>query len=193
VPALYLEEIMQIVEYEQTLEDLVNVNLYYYKTSPLLKRTLMNRRIIFTLLILIFHFVIACGVTNGRTVNLSFVVMGFFFSVTYFFLQPWMVNNDIRNRTRKLFSEGSQQGLIGKQQVVFQEQGIQHETSTSIRTIQWSAIEQIVVTNDYIMLYESSISALAIPKRVFSNNSEMISLLDQIQHYIPNTPVIEIK
>jgi hypothetical protein len=184
---------MQIVEYEQTLEDLVNVNLYYYKTSPLLKRTLMNRRIIFTLLILIFHFVIACGVTNGRTVNLSFVVMGFFFSVTYFFLQPWMVNNDIRNRTRKLFSEGSQQGLIGKQQVVFQEQGIQHETSTSIRTIQWSAIEQIVVTNDYIMLYESSISALAIPKRVFSNNSEMISLLDQIQHYIPNTPVIEIK
>lgn len=184
---------MQIVEYEQTLEDLVNTNLYYYKTSPMLKRTLMNRRIIFTLLILIFHFVIACGVTDGNGVNLTFVAMGVIFSVAYFFLQPWIVNNDIRNRTRKLFSEGSQQELIGKQQIVFQENGIQHKTSISLKTIKWSAIEQILVTDDYIMLYESSISALSIPKRIFNNSSEITSLLSQIRQYIPNTPIIEMK
>ncbi len=169
-----------IVEYERTLEDLVEFNLFHIAHSPSLQRQILLTRVFISLLIF-FLTLGASYLLAGTLKPLAYIssisIIG---SAIFFVIYPSINRSSCIRRTRKLLSEDDNNAILGRQIITASSEGLFCETDAGESKLNWSSIAKVVQNDDYIFLYIGAVNAIIIPKNIFSTDQEQQKFLDFI-------------
>ena len=169
-----------IVEYERTLEDLVEFNLFHIAHSPSLQRQILLWRVFFALLTV---FLSLGGIyfldSDGHLTSFAYI-LSMIAGAAIFFIYPFLNRVSIIRRTQKLLSEGDNEAVLGPQTITVSPEGLFCKTRVSESTLKWSSIVKVAEDDDYIFVYIGAVNAVIIPKEAFSTDEAEQGFLDLI-------------
>jgi len=152
------------VEYEVTMEDMVEFNRYHMAHSPTVRRTLRSARLLASAAFVGIGILIS--VAEGTFTGLAAFGL---VSVLWFLLMPaFIVRRTIKN-VRRMLSEGENRGLLGKCTLSIAVDGLRVVRETGESTFAWCAVERIVTSERHVYIYVGATSALVIPKDAFAD------------------------
>lgn len=83
----------------------------------------------------------------------------------YFAMFPRFFRQNIERQTEKMLAEGKNTGLLGRQEVEVDADGVVGRNSHGEIRARWSSVERIRVTKAQILVYISSVQAIVVPRR----------------------------
>lgn len=172
---------MTTIEYERTLDDIIDFNLYLIRSSPLLQRQAMVGRIITSIIVVILSMGLIYIIDRDKQFDTIAFIIPLVAGVFFFLIFPWLNNYGIRSRTTKLLKEGSNKAMIGRQRITLQDDSLYCEAPSGESKVKWDAVERVVVNNNHVLLYLGSMNALVIPKRAFANEIDMNFFVEEVQ------------
>ena len=149
------------LEFEFEIADWMELQKNYLKNSKHFKRT---KNIVLFMLPVVFSFLIFSDVLRNKFSFISIVIYGFASLLWILFYSKYLEKRALA-KTRKMIEEGDNTGIIGKHKIILQEDGITHIEPESEKRIKWSGIKRLEENNDYYFLYNTTVSAIIIPKR----------------------------
>lgn len=153
---------MMKIQYELTEDDYIRFNLSHIKRSKTGKRMLLLQRIIGPIIFLGAYFVLAMWLQE--TDWWLYGIYGIA-SILWFLFYPKYFERHVRKQTRRLIDERSNEGMIGPHTMDLDENGLRDLNEFGETRVSWAGIKEVVEENDYVYLYNSSISAYILPKR----------------------------
>jgi hypothetical protein len=78
---------------------------------------------------------------------------------------PKYFERHVRKQTRRLIDERSNEGMIGPHTMDLDETGMRDVNEFGETQVSWAGIKEVVEEDDYVYLYNSSVSAYILPKR----------------------------
>lgn len=168
-----------ILEYEFNKQDYIDYNLYHIHNSPTLKKSLFIQRFIVPIIFLVFPLLL-----QFIGDDIPFWYWSVLFSITFilwiiFF--PRIHEKTMIKRVSKLLNEGKNNNIFGKHMLSISDDGIYGKTEAS--ESKWKHVEKVVETENHILVYVSSISAIIVPKRAFSSNEQKGRFLDEVKRF----------
>lgn len=157
---------MNPLEYETTLKDLIQFNWYHTRKS----KAAFKFRMFFLLFLLVLE-----GVLFRNPVLLlstSFIYCFFMYLVSPLFIPVQAFLTYKRKQSRQ---------MLGKMRLSFSEEGVVEKTEVSENKFFWKSILSIAENSVHIYLNNSPLSAIIIPKRVFSNKMQKDEFLRTIK------------
>lgn len=94
-------------------------------------------------------------------------------SIPWLIWFPGFMHKTNLKRIEKTLSDGKNASLIGPHEIEIGEEGIRHKGPQSETMINWSGIEKMATTDDYIFVFDTTVSALIIPKVAADNPLEV--------------------
>ncbi|AOP34905.1 hypothetical protein A0128_14255 [Leptospira tipperaryensis] len=169
------------INYELTLEDIVNFNEYHFRHSKISKRKRMIAKLIIPIWTL-FVFLIL-NYRNLDETPLLFNIPIFLFAIAWFFFFDRLYFWRLRNNVDKMLREKENKGMIGKQKITLDGDLLVFETLYTSAQFKPGSISEVVETKDYLFLYVSSLSALIVPQGAFQA-SEKKEFLEKLQSFV---------
>lgn len=166
------------IEYQLTMQDYLDFNIYHMNHSPSLKRTLFIERFIGPIIFLISPILL----TKGSAIPLWYWYCVFtILSLLWIVLFPKYINKSISRRITKMLNEGKNTGILGNHSLSITEKGIIDKTEYSEE--KFNFIEKVVESDKHIFIYVSSLSACIIPNRIFNNLEAKQEFLNALNLY----------
>jgi hypothetical protein len=158
-----------IFDFETNIGDLVQFNWCHMRKSKASQR---NR------LIFLGFFLVVWAVLfrNPTTVLIATLIFAFFMYLAAPILLPLQVYFTYKRKQCKQ--------MIGKMHVEFNNECIKEKTEVSESRMEWNSINSIIEGKKHFFVYNSSISALIIPKMVFTDRTAMTVFLEQVKEKI---------
>ena len=154
------------LEYEISLDDLIAFNHYHVNSSQTFKssyrKSLFGVPVYLFVIICVILYIVGCNLT-GLATGAPIVIL----AVLWFLLYPKYYNHAVIKSYRKMLSENCNNGMLGKQKVLFQSNKLVEITEKSKTEYDGKFLNKIVETDAYLYLYLTSITAIIIPKRIF--------------------------
>ncbi len=169
------------IEFERTIQDVVDFNLFHMAHSPSIKRQLMLMQVLTGLLVIPLVFSVFYLVSHS--INAFTVIVSLLAGVLVFVLYPQWSRKSTANRIKKMLSEGSNNALLGHQVVSLSPEGIFVKNQAAESKIIWSTVDKVAENDKHIYLYTSSINALVIPQECFRSEQEKQELLEYIEKH----------
>jgi len=85
-------------------------------------------------------------------------------SILWIISYPKRYEKKVLAKTQKVLEEGDNNSFLGSQKIEFNEQCIIHHTKYSEHKIHWEGILKMQETDEYFFFYDTSVSAIIIPK-----------------------------
>lgn len=167
------------INYELTKEDFIQFNMYHYKNSKVMKKSLIFMRYflpIFFIVAAIVTFVLRQEIAIS---SIIFVIVG----CLWFVLFPGIMNKSIYKKVDQFFSEGKNLSLLGKHSIVINEESIIEKSETSEVKHSWATVEKVAESETHIIIYVSAVSAYMIPIKAFNNDEEKSKFIDLVRNY----------
>lgn len=168
------------IEFELEEIDYINFNIDHARQSSSLKKSLIIQRLLGP-----FIFSIAAViVTRFSPIPLWYWMTLFSIaSIIWLIFYPNFFNWELRRKIVKLLQEGNNEILFRKRKIIVTDKGIIEKNIASETCTTWNEINSVDETNDYIYIYNSSISAYIIPKKIFKNKNTLKLFLEEISKY----------
>ena len=149
------------VAFEFDMDDWMALQKNRLSTSPQLKRLHI---IVALLMPLVFIILSISDIYSHRfyATDLIFYVV---ISILWVLFMPKWYKKRVLVKVRKQIEEGDNSGILGKQTLIFTDDGITQITNEAKYEIKWDGIKQLVEIEDYYFLYNTAISAIIIPKK----------------------------
>lgn len=151
------------IQYELTEEDYIRFNLSHIKRSKTGMRMLLLQRIIGPVIIL------GVGALMFATLfqEMSWWLFGVYgvISLIWFLYYPKYFERHIRKQTKRMIQERSNEGMVGPHTMELNEDGLRDKNAFGETHVSWNGIKDVVEEDDYLYLYNSSVSAYILPKR----------------------------
>ncbi|EDP67661.1 hypothetical protein CAT7_04459 [Carnobacterium sp. AT7] len=172
------------IEFELLEEDYINFNLDHANSSASVKKSLILQRILGPLVFLIAT--LALGTFSEIPVWYWITIFSIM-SVIWLVFYPNYFNWEMGRNIKKMLKEGNNKNLLQKRKIFLTDEAI-IETSTASETkTPWSDVNKVEETSEYIYIYNSSISAYIIPKRVLGNQNKINTFLEELYKYLPSS------
>lgn len=168
-----------VKQYELTRQDYLNYNLIHLDHSKTAKKTINLQRFLVPILYIVLAFLMAW---IGDIPLLYWLIVFSVAAIGWIMFFPQYTKRVVSKRISKMLDEGENKGLLGKQELSLMDDGILVSNEYKESKTKWNSIDNILVTDDYILVYVSAISAHIIPTRIFNNQADMnqfISLLNE--------------
>lgn len=110
------------------------------------------------------------------------IAMALTVSVLWFALYPRMQSLQGKRFVRRLMREGTNRGVFGEYTLKVTPEYLQSTSSGSEKKYAWHRIQRVESTNDHLFIYETSISAIVVP-RVSLAGASFDELRDQVVEY----------
>jgi YcxB-like protein len=173
-----------IIEYEISIDDVVDFNLYHYTHSPSLRRTYFIGRWFFPgLLALCLIVAVEILDLHGLALGLPWLIWLIFTMFWVIFLGPRYILGQIRKRIVKMNAEGKRGGYSGKHRLSITPEGLLHSTDYGDSKTYWKSVEKILSTDRHVFIYTSATEAHIIPKRAFPDESKYHEFIDATKRY----------
>ena len=163
------------IKYNLTEEDFLHFNLFHLQNSQTAKKSLMLQRFVSPIFFIGFSYVFS------NLLDVPFLGMFIPFliiSILWVIFYPKYFYNHITRNVKKMIKEGKNEGLLGKHDLNFNEDGFTEETSTGETKVKWSGVNEFKEDNEFFYLYNSSVSAYIIPKRDVANEVELRNFIN---------------
>ncbi|WP_186580578.1 YcxB family protein [Aquibacillus kalidii] len=152
--------------YTLTEEDYINFNLTHVKQSITVKRSIGIQRFSIPIIYIALAFVMSALLDIPVLWMLvPFSVLSVIWVITY----PKIFLRSIRKNASKMIKEGKNENLLGTHHMIVNDNGLTDINENGETKVNWSGIDKVVHEQDYIFLYNSSVSAYIIPKRELSS------------------------
>jgi hypothetical protein len=158
------------VEFERTVEDIININLYHLDHSPTIKKSASRIKIISSLLLIIFAFGILYSI-HGR-IDIIIIILPVIGAIILYLIYPVMYKKETIKRIRNGLKEGDDKYELGKQIIELSDRGININTATEESIVKWDSIIKVEENNQYVFLYQSSTRLIPIPIKSFPSLEE---------------------
>jgi hypothetical protein len=168
-----------VVEYERTIEDFIEFNLYHISHSPSMRRQILIGRGMGAFLV--FLLLLGASYLFDRRLTVLAYITALFTSTITFFLFPLFHHMETVRALRKAASEGDNRAVLGRQIISLSSDGISAQTQAGESRLNWSSIDRVAQSDKSIFLYISSTSALMIPKKAFSTAQTLQEFLDYVE------------
>ncbi len=166
------------IDYERTIDDIIEANLFHASHSPSIKKQLLFARIVITVFIILTALTVSYIEENRFT--LFSLILSIFAGVLIFALYPRMNHKASIRRLKKLLNEGNNKAMLGHQIISLTPECIYSKTQAGESKINWLTINKVMQNDKYVFLYTSSINALVIPKTAFPSEREQEFFLEYI-------------
>lgn len=155
------------VEFDLDLNDVVAFNEYHAAHSPLLRRGLMMYRLVPAAIGFVAGAIMALSDWSEgiKTAVLSVVVPGLWIAVA-----PWVYRRRIRQNVKKLYREGRNAAVFGRQTLAISASGFTRTASGAHSEARWDAVERVASTPGYLFIYTSAVTAHIVPRRAFPDD-----------------------
>lgn len=109
------------IEFERTIQDVIDFNLFHMKHSPSIKRRMLLMQVSSSLLFILLFFIIFLG---SHFINVFTIFVSILAGVLQFVLYPNYNRKSTINGIKKMLSEGNNNALLGHQLVSLSPEGI---------------------------------------------------------------------
>jgi YcxB-like protein len=167
------------IEYDRTIDDLIEFNMFHISHSPLIKRQLLIAQVIMAVLITIMILSLSY-IVETRLTPIAYI-LGTLSGILVFIAYPDIYRASTIRRVRTLLNEGSNKSMLGRQIVYLSPEGIFCRTGAGESKINWSAIVKVIESDKYFFLYTGSINALLIPKGSLHTEKEQQDFLAYVE------------
>lgn len=164
------------IQYELTEDDYIRFNLSHIKRSKTGKRMLLLQRSVGPIIFLGVAFILS---TLLEETNWWLYSVYGIFSIVWFLYYPTYFERHIRKQTRRLINERSNEGMIGPHTMELDKSGLCDQNAYGETRVSWSGIKEIVEEEEYLYLYNSSVSAYILPKRGQD--------IEEVRRWLPTT------
>jgi len=100
------------------------------------------------------------------------------FGILVVIFWPWWYRRAVGKNTRRMLASGKNIGLIGQHWLSLGPDQIVASSPYSEAKLRWPLVEQIILTDDQLLIYISSMSALIIPRREFASDEHARAFYD---------------
>ncbi len=170
-----------IVEYERTVEDIIEFNLFHMSHSPSIRKQTLITQIIVAVLVFIGSLVIGYLFHQETKALTSFdYIVALVVSISCFYAVPPFNRAEVRRGFRKATSEGDNKAILGRHTVSLTKDNIFIKTQVGESKYIWSSINKVMQNDKYVFLYVSSINAIMIPVEAFTSNRSLLEFLDYV-------------
>ncbi len=161
------------INYEITLEDILQFNLYVQKQSPSQQRFISFIQYFFPIIIIFLSFYLIYMV-GLQLQSILYII----FSILWFVFIPKLIRITTKYQAKRLLGEGKNSAMLGNFILTLSENSIHYRSDSGESTTHWNGINKISESNQYIYIFLSSISAYIIPKKAFAKDEELNNFLD---------------
>lgn len=154
------------IQYEVTMEDMIEFDRYHMAHSPTVRRFLRTARLLVPVAFVAIG--IATSVAGGSFTSLAVFGLG---SLLWFLFMPALLGRARAKHARRMLSEGEGRGLLGKCTLSIAVDGLRVVREAGESTFAWCAVDSIVTAERHVYIYVSAISALVIPKDAFADRA----------------------
>ncbi len=155
------------IRYELTEDDYIQFNLYHMQNSPSQKKTFMISRYLLPLLLAIPIYLF--GTLVFKQPSLFWIIIAVLYTVIWMVTFPKLFKRNVTKAMKKMAQEGDNSNFYGLKTLEIEDDKIIATDDTTTSIVLKSAIKDIKVYDDMVLLYESAISAHIIPTRSLSN------------------------
>ena len=163
------------IKYNLTEEDYIHFNLYHIKNSKSAIRSLNVQRFLTPVFFILLSYIISLV---GDTPFLELFIAFFITGILWILFYPKYFYSTVTRRIKKFIREGKNGGLLGEHILSMTDEGLVESTSNGQTKVDWSGIIGFKEDNEYFYLYNSSISALILPKRELTNEEEIRNFIN---------------
>jgi hypothetical protein len=101
-------------------------------------------------------------------------------AIILYFIIPTIYRNTTMNNVRKMLKEGDNKSILGRKILELSEKGLHITGNAGEGSYNWQSIIRLEENEKYLFLYQSSYTAIVIPKKAFTSIEE----LQKINSYI---------
>ena len=170
------------IEYEITMNDLLNFNLYHLGQSSILRRfRIVVQFLVPAILIVILMLTV---LTDNFSIILTFVCV--VVSIFCLFLYPSYYPKHLKKATRKVCKERINKTSICRHKLSLTPNGITEISVWRKKWEHWKVIEKVRSTDDYVFIYNSAVSAYLVPRRAFHDESQYEEFMRILKQNVRN-------
>lgn len=162
------------INYTLTEDDYIHFNLFHTTHSKTVKKSLLIQRLLGPIIFIAFSYLfskLAHLPLMGLLITFSLV------SILWIIFYPNYFYKLIAKNVKKAIREGDNDGLLGKRQMSFSDNGLTDYTHSGKTEISWQGVKEFKEDDDYFFLYNSAVSAYIIPKRELVHSDEVRAFL----------------
>ena len=172
------------IYYENTLEDLVDCNVYTTENSSAFKIfSRLYTLVVCSLLILMIIFFRNIRKPLSTEILVLYLLL---ISIIWFLVNPEM----FKKRMRKVLIKSERNELNGFTTTEFtltlNDEGVSRESSTTQHKVSWSSVENVKVRENYICIYIryfNKLGCFIVPIKAFNDPSEKDAFLQIFKQY----------
>lgn len=151
------------INFEVTKDDYIKFNLYHFENSPYQKKNFnLLRYAIPILFALPVYFI---GTNLFKQPSIYWIIIAILFAVIWMITYPKQYKSLIKKETEKIINEGDNSEILGKKVMIIDDESITVYNKSSSEKISKSAIKDIKIYDDMIIVYISGITAHIVPTR----------------------------
>lgn len=176
------------IEYQITLEDLVDFNLYHYKNSPAMRRSILSMKMAFAVTIILIAPLILYFLDEISFLISVPVLAVLAFISAFIWPLPRVIERSIEKQAVKLYAEGKKDAT-GKHTMTLTPDGIIETGEHGEQRIKWGGVEKITVNEKYIFIYISSIQAFIVPRTSFDDEFSFQAFINTLNRHYKIAPL----
>ena len=161
-------------------QNIIDFNIHQYKSSETMQKRVMISKLIGPM-IFFFGMFIATWVTD---IPFWYWAVAFVTtSLVWYWVYPKCLEMNIRKNVEKMLAEGDNKVILEESIITLDEHGISKVNYYKESSLKWSSINKINLTNDYIFIYDSAMSAIIIPRDIFLKNEDEQEFINTLNKY----------
>jgi hypothetical protein len=145
-----------LIRFENDLDDVLDWLDYHYSQSPTFMSNIQSYKRLGLGLAAVG---VVLGMIMPTFVGLMTVAMGIFVYLSF----PQLMYSQARSNARQMYEEGPMNGLIGRFEIVADDDGIEIISSGERHYYDWSTLDRVVQTDDHTFVYVNGLQAYVIP------------------------------
>lgn len=145
-----------LIRFENDLDDVLDWLDYHYSQSPTFMSNIQSYKRLGLGLAAVG---VVLGTIMPTFVGLMTVAMGIFVYLSF----PQLMYSQARSNARQMYEEGPMNGLIGRFEIVADDDGIEIISSGERHYYDWSTLDRVVQTDDHTFVYVNGLQAYVIP------------------------------
>jgi hypothetical protein len=169
-----------VVEFENSLDDVLALNLYHHQQSSAAQRT--RRLLQFgPAAILVIVFLVQVSVSGASPISSLPWLM---FAAVWTVFVPYMMRRSLKKRILQLYAEGRDKGIVGKHTLSITSAGVTDKTRFGNTVTTWRDVRKVVATNEHVFIYVSDTVAHVVPRRDFPDEARFHEFRDAVIRYV---------
>lgn len=149
------------INYNVTEEAFLEFNLFHAKNSKAVKKSMTIQRF----LLPVIYLLVAVFLSPILDIPILFLFIPFLLiGVLWGIFYPAYFYYHVKRAAKKMIREGKNEGMFGKQSIIFTEEGVREISPKGETAFSWPGIEKLEEDQTNLYLYNSGMSAFIVPK-----------------------------